>query len=57
MKEENNLNQSSSNSILIWDKSSLKFRKLIDKAEQQRIDRKHKLEKINALQPILRKIK
>jgi len=45
------------NSILIWDSKngSVKWKKLIDDKAQLREDRKQKLDKINALQPILRK--
>lgn len=42
-------------SVLMYDGRTMKWKQLIDKAEQQRIDRKLKLEKINALQPTLRK--
>ena len=42
-------------SVLMWNGETIKWKKLIDKAEQKRIDRKEKLEKINALQPTVRK--
>lgn len=44
-----------SSSVLMWNGETLKWKKLIDKSEQQRIDRKLKLEKINALQSTVRK--
>jgi len=42
-------------SILIWDGKSTKWKKLIDDKAQLRLDRKEKLDKINALQPTVQK--
>ena len=48
-------NKNENFSVLMWNGETMMWKKLIDKTEQKRIDRKKKLEKINALQSTIQK--